>query len=81
MFASNSEHVSEGRRGFLVIASVELLGVHLLEAKVFFLQLLQDFHHRGIHAAELGTPFINFGRTHGMRLLPPYPDMPFWFTL
>ncbi len=38
-----------------------LLGIHLFQAPVFVLQLLHAGHQRGVHAAELGAPFIERG--------------------
>lgn len=38
-----------------------LLGIHFLQAPVFVLQFLHAGHQRGIHAAELGAPFVERG--------------------
>jgi hypothetical protein len=35
-----------------------LLGIHLLEAAVLVLQLLETSHEGGIHPAEFGTPLV-----------------------
>jgi hypothetical protein len=35
-----------------------LLGIHLLEAAVFLLQLFEARHERGIHATEFGAPLV-----------------------
>lgn len=43
-----------------------LFGVHFFKPSVFFLQLTQAGHQRGIHAAELGAPLIERGRTDAM---------------
>lgn len=40
-----------------------LLGIHLLQAPVFVLQFLHAGHQRGVHAAELGAPFVERGVT------------------
>ncbi len=37
------------------------LGIHFLQAPVFVLQFLHAGHQRGIHAAELGAPFVERG--------------------
>ena len=37
------------------------LGIHFLQAPVFVLQLLHAGHQRGVHAAELGAPFVERG--------------------
>ena len=42
------------------------LGVHLLEAAILFLKLLHALHERGVHAAELGTSFVERGVAHAM---------------
>lgn len=43
-----------------------LLGVHLLEAAVFVLQLLESSHEGGIHPPEFGTPLVEGGRADAM---------------
>jgi hypothetical protein len=43
----------------LVAYRAELrVGVHLLQAPILILQLLELGHHRGIHAAELAAPLV-----------------------
>src|SRR5690554_539146 len=43
-----------------------LLGVHLLQAPVLLLQLFEARHHRGVHAAGLGTPLVERGTAHAV---------------
>src|SRR5471032_1147953 len=43
-----------------------LFGIHLLEPLVFLFKLLHPGHQRGVHAAELGPPFVERGRAHAM---------------
>ena len=38
------------------------LDIQLLEPAVLFLQLLHPRHQRGVHATELGPPFVERGR-------------------
>ena len=35
-----------------------LLGIHLLQAPVLVLELLEPLHHRGVHAAKPRAPLI-----------------------
>ena len=43
-----------------------LFGVHLLQAPVLVLQLLQAGHQRSIHAAVLGAPLVERGTADAM---------------
>ena len=38
-----------------------LVGIHFLQAPIFVLQLLHAGHQRGVHAAELGAPYVERG--------------------
>ena len=40
-----------------------LFGVHFFKPSVLFLKFAQTGHQRGVHAAELRTPFVERGRT------------------
>jgi hypothetical protein len=43
-----------------------LLGIHLLEASILVFQLFHAGHQRGVHAAELGKPFVERGIADAM---------------
>jgi hypothetical protein len=43
-----------------------LLGIHLLEAAIFLLEVLETSHEGGVHAAELGAPLVEGGAADAM---------------
>jgi hypothetical protein len=54
-------------QGFLANLGLEpFLGLQLLQPQVLFFQFCQVPYHEGVHAAELGSPFIKLGRDHAM---------------